>query len=291
MIDRLVRRGRPNGSILIPLTLIPLWGPALAAAGSARARAEGGSHAIAFSEKPVPELGLPQLHTVSGIRWGFAMPGDLQVRETWHVGSSSNIAHHRPLLRPRPVQHALHLQRLAVRGDRLIQCSGHAWPRFPRHRILAQARGMLGLDPVRARALALRIGSTSRSTPGRGPNRSPSSSRTAELLLSGPRGSVSSREPVRTAVAVSTSAWTNHVFETELPARDSDVAALRSRSLRLINRCPAREHEAWKFPAGNAIALLRLDRYRQSPSDGAGRPVVGNDEGVDGYGVPERGQS
>jgi predicted TIM-barrel fold metal-dependent hydrolase len=45
---------------LIPLTLIPLWDPKLAAA-EVRRCADKGSHAVAFSEAPY-ELGLPSIH-------------------------------------------------------------------------------------------------------------------------------------------------------------------------------------------------------------------------------------
>jgi predicted TIM-barrel fold metal-dependent hydrolase len=46
---------------LIPLTLIPLWDPELAAAEVRRCAAKG-SHAIAFSECP-PYLGLPSIYS------------------------------------------------------------------------------------------------------------------------------------------------------------------------------------------------------------------------------------
>ena len=77
---------------LIPLTLIPLWDPELAAA-EVRRCADKGSYAICFSENPVPNLKLPSIHTdalgsalrgVSGDRDGrqrahrlvFDVPGD-----------------------------------------------------------------------------------------------------------------------------------------------------------------------------------------------------------------------
>ena len=47
----------PSGGRLIPLTLIPLWDPALAAA-EVRRNADRGVHAVCFSEIP-PNLGLP----------------------------------------------------------------------------------------------------------------------------------------------------------------------------------------------------------------------------------------
>ena len=49
-----------GAGILIPLTLIPLWDPELAAA-EVRRCADKGSFAVAFSENPVP-LGLPSIH-------------------------------------------------------------------------------------------------------------------------------------------------------------------------------------------------------------------------------------
>ena len=73
---------------LIPLTLIPLWDPALAAEEIHRCAAKG-SHAIAFSENLHP-LGLPSIH--SG-EWDpvFQACQDTESVVCMHIGSSSNM--------------------------------------------------------------------------------------------------------------------------------------------------------------------------------------------------------
>ena len=73
---------------LIPLTMVPLWDPELAAA-EVRRCADKGSHAITFSENPYP-LGLPSIH--SG-KWDplFAACQDTESVLCMHIGSSSRM--------------------------------------------------------------------------------------------------------------------------------------------------------------------------------------------------------
>jgi predicted TIM-barrel fold metal-dependent hydrolase len=75
---------------LIPLTLIPLWDPALAAA-EVRRSAERGGRAVCFSEIP-PNLGLPSIHDADG-HW---LPFFDACNETgtvicMHIGSGSKM--------------------------------------------------------------------------------------------------------------------------------------------------------------------------------------------------------
>jgi predicted TIM-barrel fold metal-dependent hydrolase len=73
---------------LIPLTIVPLWDPALAAAEVGRC-ADKGSHAIAFSENPHP-LGLPSIHSKE---WDpmFAACEETDTVVCMHIGSSSRM--------------------------------------------------------------------------------------------------------------------------------------------------------------------------------------------------------
>jgi len=75
---------------LIPLTLIPLWDPALAAEEVRRCAAKG-SHAVAFTENPHP-LGLPSLHD-PGRFWDpfFAACQETETIVCMHIGSSSKM--------------------------------------------------------------------------------------------------------------------------------------------------------------------------------------------------------
>ena len=74
----------------IPLTLIPLWDPPLAAKEMERCAAKGAT-AFAFSENPAP-LGLPTIHDPSRY-WDpvMAAANDLEMVVCMHVGSSSQV--------------------------------------------------------------------------------------------------------------------------------------------------------------------------------------------------------
>jgi len=73
---------------LIPLTLVPLWDPDLAAAEVRRCAAKG-SYAIAFTENPA-KLGFPSLH--SG-KWDplWAACEETHTVVSMHIGSSSSM--------------------------------------------------------------------------------------------------------------------------------------------------------------------------------------------------------
>ena len=75
---------------LIPLTLVPLWDPTLAAEEIQRCAAKG-SFAITFPENPTP-LGLPSLHDPSH-HWDpvFAACADTATTLCMHIGSSSKM--------------------------------------------------------------------------------------------------------------------------------------------------------------------------------------------------------
>lgn len=73
---------------LVPLVIIPLWDPELAAA-EVRRNAERGVHAVCFSEIP-PHLGLPSVHTD---HWDplFAACAETATVVCMHIGSSSKM--------------------------------------------------------------------------------------------------------------------------------------------------------------------------------------------------------
>jgi len=73
---------------LIPLTLVPLWDPELAAA-EVRRCADKGSYAIAFSENPA-KLGVPSMYTGKwDVLWDVCQETDTTV--SMHIGSSSSM--------------------------------------------------------------------------------------------------------------------------------------------------------------------------------------------------------
>ncbi len=77
-----------SGGRLIPLTIVPLWDPDLAAA-EVRRNAERGVHAVCFSEIP-PYLGLPSIHTD---HWGPLLRACEETATVvcMHIGSSSKM--------------------------------------------------------------------------------------------------------------------------------------------------------------------------------------------------------
>jgi predicted TIM-barrel fold metal-dependent hydrolase len=81
----------PSGGRLIPLCLVPLWDPALAAAEVRRNSARG-VHAVAFTELP-SYLGLPSLHDAGG-HWDpfFAACDETHTTVCIHIGSASRFS-------------------------------------------------------------------------------------------------------------------------------------------------------------------------------------------------------
>jgi predicted TIM-barrel fold metal-dependent hydrolase len=80
----------PSGGRLIPLVIVPLWDPVLAAA-EIRRNAGRGVHAMCFSEIP-PNLGLPSIHDAGG-HWLPLFDACNETRTTinMHIGSGSRM--------------------------------------------------------------------------------------------------------------------------------------------------------------------------------------------------------
>jgi predicted TIM-barrel fold metal-dependent hydrolase len=80
----------PSGDRLIPLCLVPLWDPQLAAA-EVRRNAARGCHAVAFTELPA-NLGLPSLHDPER-HWDPFLAACDETRTTinMHIGSGSRM--------------------------------------------------------------------------------------------------------------------------------------------------------------------------------------------------------
>ena len=79
-----------SGGRLIPLIIVPLWDPVLAAA-EVRRNAAKGVHAVCFSEIP-PNLGLPSIHDAGG-HWlpFFDACNEHGVTINMHIGSGSKM--------------------------------------------------------------------------------------------------------------------------------------------------------------------------------------------------------
>jgi predicted TIM-barrel fold metal-dependent hydrolase len=80
----------PSGGRLIPLIIVPLWDPNLAAAEVRRTAARG-VHAVCFSEIP-PNLGLPSIHDADGY-WlpFFEACNETSTTINMHIGSGSKM--------------------------------------------------------------------------------------------------------------------------------------------------------------------------------------------------------
>ena len=78
-----------SGGRLIPLCLIPMWDPTLAAA-EIRRNAARGVHAVAFSEIPA-FLGLPSVHDKEHWEPFFAACAETATTVNMHIGSSSKL--------------------------------------------------------------------------------------------------------------------------------------------------------------------------------------------------------
>ena len=79
-----------SGGRLLPLTIVPLWDPQLAA-DEVRRNAERGVHAVCFSEIP-PNLGLPSIHDANK-HWYPFLDACNETRTTinMHIGSGSRM--------------------------------------------------------------------------------------------------------------------------------------------------------------------------------------------------------
>jgi predicted TIM-barrel fold metal-dependent hydrolase len=79
-----------SGGRLLPLVIVPLWDPQLAADEVYR-NADRGVHAVCFSEIP-PNLGLPSIHDADGYWKPFIRAcNDAKVTINMHIGSGSKM--------------------------------------------------------------------------------------------------------------------------------------------------------------------------------------------------------
>jgi len=126
----------------IPMALIPLWDPPLAAKEMERAAAKG-ARAIAFSENPAP-LGLPTIHDPSNY-WDpvLAAAAELELVLCMHVGSSSQL----PRISPdAPVLANMSWGAVRTAGAMLEWLFSGKFQQFPKLKI-ALSEGNIGWIP------------------------------------------------------------------------------------------------------------------------------------------------
>jgi predicted TIM-barrel fold metal-dependent hydrolase len=126
----------------IPLVLIPLWDPELAAKELERCAAKGAT-TFAFSENPAP-LGLPTIHDQDRY-WDpvFAAANELEMVASMHVGSSSQVPHIAP---DAPFLANLTWGAVRTSGAMLSWIFSGMFQRFPKLKI-ALSEGEIGWIP------------------------------------------------------------------------------------------------------------------------------------------------
>ncbi|CAB4960725.1 unannotated protein [freshwater metagenome] len=232
---------------LIPLTLIPLWDPQLAAAEVRRCAAKG-SFAVAFCENPA-KLRLPSIFTD---HWDpfFAACEDTDTVVNMHIGSSSTF----PLTSldaPRAVTLALTYQGSAHALCDWLTCG--VLERFGRMKI-ALSEGQVGWMPF----LLEKLDAVWRDRPKYGNieqlPRTPSSYMAGRVY-----GAVFDDHiglQLRHHIGMS-----QIMFEVDYPHGDSTWPRTKGVAESIIATAGLSEHETWQFLRGNAIECYGLQRF------------------------------
>ncbi|MCU1366340.1 MAG: hypothetical protein JWL72_3106 [Ilumatobacteraceae bacterium] len=240
--------GGDGAGRLIPLTLVPLWDPVLAAAEVRRCAAKG-SFAVAFSENPT-RLRLPSIHTT---HWDpfFAACEDTETVVNLHIGSSSTF----PMTSidaPRAVSLALTYQGAShALADWLT--SG-VMERFARLR-MALSEGQVGWIPF----IVERLDSVWHERPRYGDlddrlTRPPSSSIPGRIY-----GCVFDDViglQIRDRIGIE-----QIMFETDYPHGDSTWPNSKAVLQRLVDEAGLDDHETYLLARGNAIECYGLSRF------------------------------
>lgn len=234
---------------LVPLTIVPLWDPQLAAEEVRRCAAKG-SHSIAFTEQPF-DLGLPSIH--SG-HWDplFEACQETDTVINMHIGSSSKL--------PATSPDAPSLVTVALTHENSVHAlvdwiwSG-ALARFPDLRI-ALSEGQAGWLPF----MLERMDSTW--------ERSHEYDVTIRERVPEPP---SSYLPGRIFATIFDDVFglqcrdiigmDQIMFEIDYPHADSTFPHSRQTAQKLVDRAGLNAAESYKFLRGNAISCYRLDRY------------------------------
>jgi predicted TIM-barrel fold metal-dependent hydrolase len=233
---------------LIPLTIVPLWDPELAAAEIRRC-ADKGSHAIAFTECP-SDLGLPSLYTDHWDPFLRACEETGTVINT-HVGSSAKT--HATIDAPFTVHSVLFFVNNAI-GLTDWLTSG-ALERFPDLRI-SLSEGQVGWMPyllARLDDIWERAGNYESELRDLVPER-PSSyvpGRIYGCLYDDPVGLA-----LRDRIGMG-----QLLFETDYPHAESRFPDSGLLAEKLVTEAGLSEHETWQLLRGNAIGLYGLERY------------------------------
>jgi predicted TIM-barrel fold metal-dependent hydrolase len=229
---------------LIPLTLVPLWDPTLAAE-EVRRCAAAGSHAIAFSENP-SKLGFPSLYTGE---WDvlFEVCQETDTTVSMHIGSSSTMPSTSP---DAPLATSMALSSQNAQGSMCDWFFSGTLTRFPTLKI-AWAESQVGWMPYQMERMELvwRDGVGGVELP-EGPK---------ELMAGRVWGCVfDDAHGLRSRDAVGLE---KILFETDYPHSDGTFPDSRAVAHRLCEGAGMDADECRQFLRGNAIAAYGLERF------------------------------
>jgi predicted TIM-barrel fold metal-dependent hydrolase len=234
---------------LIPLTLIPLWDPALAADEIRRCAAKG-SFAITFPENPYP-LGLPSLHHPTR-HWDpvFAACQETKTTLCMHIGSSSKMPSTSPDA-PFIISSTLTFQN--AMGSLLDYIFSGTLERFPQL-VIAYSEGQVGWMPyVLERADKLweersdnSFGSSLREAPS-----SFMQHRVYGCVFDDPVG-LRNRDTI---------GMDQICYEVDYPHADSTFPHSKKVLESICAQAGLNEEETYKFTRGNAIRCFGLERF------------------------------
>jgi predicted TIM-barrel fold metal-dependent hydrolase len=234
---------------LIPLTIIPLWDPALAAAEIRRCAAKG-SHAVAFTENPF-HLGLPSVHDKS-MFWEpfFAACEETDTVINMHIGSSSKMPSTSPDS-PFIVSSTLTFQN--AMGAMIDWIFAGIFARFPNLRI-AFSEGQVGWVPYvveRADKLWEERGSVSIGSDLPNP---PSTYVPGHIWFCLFDDEIGLRN--RDIIGMD-----QLTFEVDYPHADSTFPHTLEVATNIVSKAGLNDAETYKLMRGNAIECYKLDKY------------------------------
>ena len=234
---------------LIPLTLVPLWDPALAAEEIQRCAAKG-SFAITFPENPTP-LGLPSLHDPSH-HWDpvFAACADTATTLCMHIGSSSKMPS-TSADAPFIISSTLTFQN--AMGSLLDYIFSGTLERFP-DLVVAYSEGQVGWMPYVLERADKLWEERSDNSFGSFLRQAPSSfihHRVYGCVFDDPVGLRN-----RDVIGID-----QICFETDYPHADSTFPHSRKVLEDICAQANLDEEESYKFTRGNAVRAFGLERF------------------------------
>jgi predicted TIM-barrel fold metal-dependent hydrolase len=233
---------------LIPLTLIPLWDPELAAEEVRRCAAKGAG-SVAFSENPT-KLGLPSIH--SG-HWDpfFAACDETNTVINMHIGSSSTLTSTSP---DAPLTVTMSLTSLNATAALVDWLLSGILARYSNLKI-ALSEGQVGWMPFaleRVDSIWERRDVWEPQLATRVPERPSTYMNRVYGCIFDDQHGLTSRDIV---------GMSQIMFETDYPHADSTYPHSRQAAEKLIANAGLDEHETWQLVRGNAIRCYDLARF------------------------------